>query len=80
LSFHCNAEQHESASESSDLEDSDTDEDSDRDEDTTADIEAEDYGTAGVMIGDASSLSLELLSSSVRANAEYQRALVTTFQ
>jgi hypothetical protein len=43
LSFHCNAEQHESASESSDLEDcSDTDKDSNRDEDTTADIEAED--------------------------------------
>ena len=42
LSFHCNAEQHESASESSDLEDSDTDEDSNHDEDTTADIEAED--------------------------------------
>jgi hypothetical protein len=57
------------------LEDSDTDEDSDRDEDTTGDIEAEDYGTAGVTIGDASSLSLELSSSSVRANAEYQRAL-----
>jgi hypothetical protein len=57
------------------LEDSDTDEDSDRDEDTTADIEAEDYGTAGVTIGDASSLSLELSSSSVRAIAEYQRAL-----